>query len=630
MGRKILAWLWLLLLPVLAIADTQVIIDWTHSPDPAAVGYKLYQRQGNSFTQIVNVGYVTHYVLLTDGAQYDYGFTAYNEAGVQGWFSDFQTFPLYADELERATDVNIRYEQEGQAMAVDYVASPFTANASGNVNTSTVTIPEGATLGVIRVSGWAGGADYCVASCSLDSVSGVLAVRTTPSGENMQTEFYVVELGSGNEGANKNLTITMDGSPGDGFCVAVVFFSGQDPDTPVGNTGTDVTDPVSIQVDTVAGDMVVFGVSGYNASSITTGTVVVQQDYNNDVSKISYLLADAASETMTGGGNYPGAAAFVIKQAAGGEELTLTAEPATVTISGQDTGLKASRLLSAAVGEITISGQDTGLQIVRTLIGEPGTITIGGQDTSLLLSKLLSCEVGVVTVSGQDTGLLAQKLLTAESGAITVSGQDTALYAHRVLTAETGQIIISGEEVDFTPSGLLILVCEPGTITIGGMEAGLLANRLLGAEAGTLTASGTDTSLLAQRVITAEAGRLIIGGHEASLLYHRILQAETGSFIISGEDTALQRILQLLAGEGAVTLAGGDAVITWEHLLDAETGTITINGQTVNLIYSGAVAPVAPTARTIIIAAENRTIIIPAESRIMIVAAQNRTMTVVH
>jgi len=155
--------------------------------------------------------------------------------------------------------------------------------------------------------------------------------------------------------------------------------------------------------------------------------------------------------------------------------VVINAESGTFSLSGQDAGLLADRLLSSELGTFSLSGQDTDLLADRLLEAEPGTFSLSGQDALLLVDLVLNVETGTFSLSGQDVDLLADRLLNSESGTFSLSGQDANLIysaANKILNAESGSFLLSGNDVSLSINR--IMNAEPGDFLLVGFDAQLI------------------------------------------------------------------------------------------------------------------------------------------------------------
>ena len=181
---------------------------------------------------------------------------------------------------------------------VEYVASPFVLTAEYGFSNNTVTIPSGATVALVSVTGFF--SPWIVTAISLDSEAGTLVARTTNSSTSMNVEVY---LFSGFEtGSSKNLSATFADYTSDGANISVCFFSGVDLVDPVGDLETGGNGDIAAILDAAAGDMGIIVLSDYmDVPSVDSGTQVVQTSlYRNDAQAVGYKASTGSTVTMDG------------------------------------------------------------------------------------------------------------------------------------------------------------------------------------------------------------------------------------------------------------------------------------------------------------------------------------------
>jgi hypothetical protein len=280
-------------------------------------------------------------------------------------------------------------------------------------------------------------------------------------------------------------------------------------------------------------------------------------------------LSSSGTLTTEDGPNvtYGASPLWVVGQVAGGGPThTLTADAGSYSISGQTTTLRVSRKLTLDAGSYAITGRDAALRAGRKLAADAGSYSITGQTATLLVSRILELDAGSYSLSGQDASLLVSRLLDADAGSYTLTGLDVTL----TYTAEDGP--------DYT------LTLDAGSYTLTGQTANLIVSRLLDVDAGAYALTGQDASLLVGRILTADVGSYTLTGQDATLLISRLMATTVGSYSISGLP--------------------------------------------VTLVYSGAIQPVTPASRVIVVPAEDRVFVIVAENRVFALEEEDRVLVV--
>lgn len=121
--------------------------------------------------------------------------------------------------------------------------------------------------------------------------------------------------------------------------------------------------------------------------------------------------------------------AGMFEPAAGG--YTLTADGGSFSLTGQDVGLLAARVLAADNGSYSLGGQSVGLIASRVLGVAHGSFVLSGQDVALNYSPAgsytLTADVGAFTLSGQSVGLLSSRVISVSAGYFALSGQDVGI-----------------------------------------------------------------------------------------------------------------------------------------------------------------------------------------------------------
>jgi len=160
-----------------------------------------------------------------------------------------------------------------------------------------------------------------------------------------------------------------------------------------------------------------------------------------DWSAQSYFVnggTGAQTYTPTVNGGAPGSDSWVLAQTAfiaagGGATYTLTAGGGSHVLSGQSSGLVASRKIVAASGSFTLSGQAATLKASRKLaVGFRAFALAGGS------ANLVYTPVGGPTYA-----------LSAALGAFSLSGRPLVFKEAQKMTAGYGQFAAAGRDVQF-------------------------------------------------------------------------------------------------------------------------------------------------------------------------------------
>ncbi len=258
---------------------------------------------------------------------------------------------------------------------------------------------------------------------------------------------------------------------------------------------------------------------------------------------------------------------------ADGPTYTLSADPASLTLTGTEAALSVGRVLSAEPAILALAGTDASLVASRVLAAEGASLVLTATDATLTVSRVLQTEPASLTVATTDAALVVSRRLNAEAATLTLAGQDAVLSVSRSLAA------------------------EGATITLTGTGADLVAGRVLAAEPAILTLASTDASLVytpdggPDYTLVAEAETITLAGTDAVLVVHRRLEAEPATLTLAGADAALT-VSRVLAADAAVlTLAGAAAGLRLSRVLAADPATLTLAGTAATLTYSGAVIP---------------------------------------
>lgn len=306
----------------------------------------------------------------------------------------------------------------------------------------------------------------------------------------------------------------------------------------------------------------------------TTGDKFAGRIY--ELLSIDIALSDDWIATFYNSINSPTTFVSVGTPQSTGATYTLAAAQGSFTLTGQATGLLASRLLSAAQGSFSLSGQAASLLGGRLLTAAQGSFSLTGQATGLVASRTLALAQGSFALTGQSAGLLSGRSLTIAQGSFSLTGNDVGL-------------VYSGASADYT------LVLAKGDFALTGQMVGALASRTLGVSQGDFNLTGQASALLSGRLLTASQGAFTLTGQSVALSADRLVAMAQGSFAVDGQIVGLQAARTL-------GLAKGD---------------FTLTGEAVGLSVGAAAS--APDYRTITIQTQDRSVEVPGQTRTIIV-----------
>lgn len=264
------------------------------------------------------------------------------------------------------------------------------------------------------------------------------------------------------------------------------------------------------------------------------------------------LTADAGSYTLTG------TAADLFRG------INVSATAGSYTVTGAEADLLKAFKLAAESGSFAIAGTGAGVTHDHNLAAAAGAFSITGMDAALLFGLTLGAESGSFTIAGNAASVLYDRTVAAVTGALTLTGADVAMALGVVLGADAGAFAITGSAASLTVSRVLAAIGSGFTLT--GFDATLIdsgSDKVLTANAGSFTITGTAAGIQISRKLSIESGSLTLSGAGASLLFDRILASESGSLTITGQGATLIEALVLSAGAGEFSLTGSDVTLTY-------------------------------------------------------------------
>lgn len=257
---------------------------------------------------------------------------------------------------------------------------------------------------------------------------------------------------------------------------------------------------------------------------------------------------------------------------------TLTAEVGNVPLTGTDTSLEFGYRIDAETGELSIVGIDTTLVYGHPMVGESAPIAVTGTDADLEAARYLSAEAAAVPLAGTDASPTHGFRGDAEAGAVPVAGTDVDLRAARLLSAETTAVSLTG--TDASPRADRPLVADPASLDITGIDASLTHGFRLDAEAASVPLTGTDTILIVSRYMPADTVNVPITGVDANLNYDQSIgyeiNAETGNLALTAADASLLATRYVLAEEASLSVAGTDADVRATRRVTAEAAGVDL------------------------------------------------------
>jgi len=269
-------------------------------------------------------------------------------------------------------------------------------------------------------------------------------------------------------------------------------------------------------------------------------------------------------------------AARKLTAASGGHTLTgqaielrkgyhLAMDAGSYAVSGQAVGLKAARTLTTQTGVYSATGNVTGLQVDRHLAAAAGTYSLTGNTVELQPSATtytLATGTGVFTLMGQPAGLPLTRRLPTETGAYIVAGQSLGVEAGRRLSLGSGDYFLTGQSINLKAERRLTVI--NGIYGLTGNPAGVHHGRTLSAAPAVFALTGQAINLLAGQVIAAEFGGFGLTGNDVSFSLGTaapVLTAGPGVFAFAGHPLTVQlRGMRSLPAE--VKHVGADSGVT--------------------------------------------------------------------
>ena len=126
--------------------------------------------------------------------------------------------------------------------------------------------------------------------------------------------------------------------------------------------------------------------------------------------------------------------------------VSMSADVATFTLTGQAATFKENVNLSASAGSFTLTGVAAQLNVKMSLAA--GSFTLSGQAAGLSQQVKMSAGVGSFALSGQAADLVYAQKIAAGTGAFSLTGVNASLVVATNLTAGVGSFTLTGNATD--------------------------------------------------------------------------------------------------------------------------------------------------------------------------------------
>jgi hypothetical protein len=417
-----------------------------------------------------------------------------------------------------------------------YVRTSLVSSAVSTIYTTAPGATSGGGLAVIRVSGL--------------TRTGTSAVRQTSKSDNAAAGSTAVSFSAA----------ALTGNP----CLGLIFNA----TSPAGLTPpSGWSELVDLGYSTPTSGIEVASInSGFTSSTVTwgsnSGSAWGGMVLELDTSAVAYTMtADPASFTLTG------------NNAGTTKGFLATADPGTFSLTGPDAGLYRGWTMQAETALVVPSNvqvaqtSSTSLTVSFTDVSH----TLTGNDATLTYSTsgayTLTAAVGAFTLTGNDAGTLKQSVLPTSVGSFALTSIDTYFDIERVVDGTVGSFTVTGNDatLTYTPtSGAYTLVADSATFTVGTSSTGLTR----------------------QAVLPTTVGAFALTGNAANTTKQSVLPTTVGAFSLSGQDAQTTRQLVLGTSVGAFTLNGSSVNLPWTHNLTADVASFTLTGNAAALSYS--------------------------------------------
>lgn len=155
-------------------------------------------------------------------------------------------------------------------------------------------------------------------------------------------------------------------------------------------------------------------------------------------------------------------------------------------VPGTLTGTSFARGARTSAGLLVFGGQPAPDAVTGTtaytLSASPATFTITGDAATLAAARRLAASPGTFTVTGDAATLIVGRVLSALAASYQITGSQAALALARILAANPGTFTVTGDAatLDYTPSTERTLDALAGTVLITGSSVTFIAPAVKG------------------------------------------------------------------------------------------------------------------------------------------------------
>lgn len=177
-----------------------------------------------------------------------------------------------------------------------------------------------------------------------------------------------------------------------------------------------------------------------------------------------------------------------------------------------------------------------------SLTAESGGFSLTGNASGLTASRKLLAEQGSFVLTGANAGLAYGRTVIADTGAFTLTGNATGLAANKKLAADQGSFILTGADATLTynpASSTYSMSAGTGAFVLTGANAGLAVSRKISADQGSFTLTGGNTGLARWFTLTASQGSIALTGGAMTFGRTYAISAEAGSYVLTGGSATL-------------------------------------------------------------------------------------------
>lgn len=256
---------------------------------------------------------------------------------------------------------------------------------------------------------------------------------------------------------------------------------------------------------------------------------------------------------------------------AGGSPYSIACATGSFTLTGNATGLKASRNIVTSVRSFTHSGNSIGIAVGRKILAGTGSFSLTGPPSGLTYtpasgptftitgvsrSFLFIGNVSNLTASrriisnqasfsfiGNTTNLKASRTLPSSFGTFTLTGNSALFNISRKISANTTSFSLTRNPANlvYTPTGgaTYTIPATTASFTLTGNSANLIASRKIQLSVGTFTLNGISNTFLLQRKIVLSTGTFTLSGISANFKCSRYIGLSTGTFTLTGNSVTL-------------------------------------------------------------------------------------------